>query len=138
MPEGAGLHPFPDLCLVREQRCPSPSQSLCSIGQRGVSAASPIVPGESLATADMVTALLATGTVEPAMQKNCTQPRGELERLRLREQASAKWTSTILKDCNEVYILVGHAFVPDLRKQGQRKKNCILEVIFIIWDSHLL
>lgn len=74
MPEGVGLHPFPDLCRVREQRCPSPSHSLCNIGQRGVSAASPIVSGESLATADMVTALLETGNVELAIQKKKAAP----------------------------------------------------------------
>lgn len=74
---GGRAPPLPDLCRVREQRCPSPSQSLCSTGQRGVSAASPIISGESLATADMVTAPVAT---EPNRQeyRNCTRPQGEV------------------------------------------------------------
>lgn len=55
---GARLHPLPrqHLCRVREPSCPSPSQSLCSGGQWGVSAASPVTWGETLATADVVTA----------------------------------------------------------------------------------
>lgn len=61
----------------RSALSPSPSQSLCSIGQRGVSAASPIVSGESLATAGTVTALLATGTAEPAKQEKLQPTSGQ-------------------------------------------------------------
>lgn len=74
---GGRAPPLPDLCRVREQRCLSHSQSLCSTGQWGVSAASPIISGESLATADMVTAPVAT---EPDSQEYriCTRPQGKV------------------------------------------------------------
>lgn len=61
--------PHEHLCRVREPSCPSPSQALCSGGQWGVSAASPVTPGESLATADMVT---APGAIESTSARRCS------------------------------------------------------------------
>lgn len=45
--------------------------SLQRKGSRGVSAASPIIPGESLATADMEMALLATGLNSQVGSRRC-------------------------------------------------------------------
>lgn len=78
--------PLPHLCRVRKRSC----QSLCSTGQWGVSAASPIVPGESLATADVVTAPVAT---QPNNQDHRSCTHLSEWRIRFRNQAKTKkWT----------------------------------------------
>lgn len=89
-----GAPPLP-ICAESESErtsCPSPSLSLCTTGQWGVSSASPIVWGESLATAGMATAPVAT---EPNNQKDGAwrdvRPREDLSGFKLRSWALPEW-----------------------------------------------
>lgn len=128
----------------QSESCPSPSQSLCSTGQRGVSAASPIVWGESLATADMATAPVATEPNNQDLQNTSLHPssRGLLT-LQIQEPDQAKMNNRLcFRHCLYKIRISGlHASPLSIFLQHQWFSNLSgksLENILIIWGRHSL